>query len=359
MCRRISANTSVLEVNDYSKKCPATCEPAQVALTKYRGFKKLFGERKYASSYPFIGSKAAVPIGFFDLPPQLRNRLCRLWFVFDHPFELLPRSDGVSRKSRIRVYCKAKDKFIHQTAPGRKLLRLNKQFNKEGSEIFYGDNEFRFTAILGWVWLRGFMKMIGSANSGRLRKVTVHVHWIGGSFDASNPWTAAFSEDIKAGIAKGDDTFKFLDKYRSVGEAHRECIKIFEDMGTLSELNLVLPGSSHVYTIKDLDLHTSKFKNPPTIRLIDLNEWEGKTESKRPLPKLSPRKKHRGEIVEPSKLVEEYEGPKAYAKAQGWEFEVAPITSKGKYTIKGPDYNSEDEEFEELYEVDDDDDEGW
>lgn len=52
-------------------------------------------------------------------------------------------------------------------------MRLNKQFHKEVSPIFYGQNVFTFSNVAGWVCLDFFMYKIGLEKCAMIRKLIV------------------------------------------------------------------------------------------------------------------------------------------------------------------------------------------
>lgn len=62
----------------------------------------------------------------------------------------------------------------HEIRPALRLLRVSKQINVEAAGIFYGENEFRFTARCGHDVLLAFCKTIGKANTLRIAKITEH-----------------------------------------------------------------------------------------------------------------------------------------------------------------------------------------
>ncbi|KAK4502305.1 hypothetical protein PRZ48_005730 [Zasmidium cellare] len=348
--RRVEAHTKMLEANDYSWNARATCKPAHIALSKYRPFKKLYGERKFAHrhfTYPPLpaSTTSAKSVTFLDLPGEIRNRIYRLALVFDEPFELVPKAGG-SKRAPGRALVACKKQFAKSLGP-RKVLRVNKQVNKEASDIFYGENRFCFTAVVGWQVLRGFMATIGKDNAARLRKITVHIHWPGQDTKLNDSIDKCDLHGWDFGEVLSPEEFfeihKPLDKVRTFEEAYQECIKIFEDAGVLESLNLVLSYGFEVFGFSDLVLDLTKFKIKPKIKLIHLNASSGWTshESQHPLRKLGPlpplpkpargRNRRNAAPAEPP-VIEEYKNAKVYAIAKGWEYEPGLCSDKGVYT---------------------------
>lgn len=223
--------------------------------------------------------------------------------------------------------------------PVLKMLRLSKAINSEASDVFYGENQFRFTGLFGWTWLCGFMLKIGEANAARLRIVTVHIHWSGDSAMENSDWWLPY--DV-ASLPKPLTIQPLvpLVNWLPTCKAYRKCIEMFEKAGNLTTLNLVLPFLFKVSTLNSLELDQSKFRNGPVnIKLIHLRPftWDDRTEmddSQRPL--------NWNKSVEASRRLagkfgdtfeEAFKSPEAYAKVQGWDYEMADLYWKGEYSI--------------------------
>ena len=88
--------------------------------------------------------------------------------------ELLPKTSIDNRRTPGHVYQRAMERYAKKK-PILRLLRLNKAINAEASDIFYGENKFRFTNQEGWFYLRAFLETIGVKNTARLRHIALHV----------------------------------------------------------------------------------------------------------------------------------------------------------------------------------------
>ena len=107
---------------------------------------------------------------FLVLSPGIRN--CIYGQLLHFPYlELAGKSarkkNGYAWNYHMRFY-------KYEVKPALKLLRTCKQINREGSSIFYGENEFRFSATYGSYILLSFCRTIGKANTARLTTITMH-----------------------------------------------------------------------------------------------------------------------------------------------------------------------------------------
>jgi hypothetical protein len=148
------------------------------ALRMYRPYEVLQAERKSAKCI----TKERQMISFLDLPGEIRTQIYKLALVFG----------SIETETRFRagahtIDCAGKrprDAFemshqyktwLNTVKPALGLLRLNKQINAEAASVFYGHNEFRFTATNGRDTLEAFCRTIGEANTRRLANITHHV----------------------------------------------------------------------------------------------------------------------------------------------------------------------------------------
>ncbi|PPJ51443.1 hypothetical protein CBER1_09167 [Cercospora berteroae] len=120
---------------------------------------------------------------FFRLPAEIRNKIYAHLFILDQPIELCP--DPFFCSYRVHKHLEAQHsahyyahdyqtKFFKENVGSvGSLMRLNKQFHKEVSPIFYGQNVFAFSNVAGWVCLDFFMYKIGLEKCGMIRKLIV------------------------------------------------------------------------------------------------------------------------------------------------------------------------------------------
>ena len=79
-----------------------------------------------------------------------------------------------------------------------KLLRVCNFVNEEASPIFYGQNEFRFTGLQGWIVLNSFLRTIGRTNRNMLRHLTVNAPGLDEHYEGVNT-ASRFQPDLKRG----------------------------------------------------------------------------------------------------------------------------------------------------------------
>ncbi|KAK4545846.1 hypothetical protein LTR36_002410 [Oleoguttula mirabilis] len=293
-----------LEINQYEHDNRASCLPAQLALDSYRGFRVLFGERLHAQNYSSIQN---IDQKFLDLPGEIRNRIYELYLVVDPDIDLSPKT---SMKRRSDIDC-AVGRYL-KLKPILRLLRLSRQINSQASDIFYGDNEFRFTSKFGWCYLLAFLRKIGLANVSRLRRLAVPVPYEGRDYSASwGPSMDSVASSLhRMGLNDDDQS-----EPPSIQACIRGCIKILEKAGNLEVLRLVLPISFRFAdnSLKPLKLNASRFNNL-TVVLVHLHnsEYRDETVGGTHMPITEIRNL-------PGDDYEEYEyaDPEAWAKAKG------------------------------------------
>lgn len=204
------------------------------ALHSYRRFPKLLGERKYAQ--PNVNQRQNL--SFLDLPGEIRNKIYNYALNFDS-IELATKSrfDHKSNRARALAYRDYKQNI----KPVLRLLRTNKQVNEEASSIFYGQNEFRFTAICGHDILRAFCKTIGKANTLRLAKITEHAP-IEGDFEEVWDHRATYSKTSKSNF---EDWLSAKGLHQQGHLAGRFPVErtITGKNGSLKEYRMVIPST--------------------------------------------------------------------------------------------------------------------
>lgn len=182
---------------------------------------------------------------FFDLPAEIRNEIYEMLLCPDDGyFELsaMITTEGPTREAaRDRQFTNYK-----KIASNLGILRLNKQINRETAPIFYGNNEFRFTCQRGWFVLDTWLRTIGSANHGLVRKLAVHVPWIGAG--NTHGWKETRS-DTRTQLRNVQHLLRTMGFQPPRLEAieHEKCVRRavqkLEAKGELRSFRLILPDS--------------------------------------------------------------------------------------------------------------------
>lgn len=241
------------------------------ALYPYRRFPRLFGERKHARA----DLAQRQTLSFLDLPAEIRNKIYMYSLNFGS-IELatktvFPSDDHLRRAAHYRAYGL-------KIRPALRLLRVNKQVNREASSSFYGQNEFRFTAICGHDILRAFCKTIGKANTLRLAKITEHAP-IEGDFEEFKDHRADYSKT-------GKSNFDYWIMRKGLHQQGHLAGKFPVDRtitgknGSLKEYNLVIPRTFKLSENKVTNRHlcllkyVSKARSDVNISLVLLDTRE-------------------------------------------------------------------------------------
>ncbi|CAO2649858.1 Nn.00g011500.m01.CDS01 [Neocucurbitaria sp. VM-36] len=124
-------------------------------LEVYRNTPKIYGEMKYARVF------RRQTMSFLDLPAELRVKIYRNAFLFEEPIEFYARTDSVNHDYWVR---KDTHTFLMNLIKRRLLnlgfLRTCRTVQSEGSEVFYGENEFRFSGLNGHMVANLFIRKI-------------------------------------------------------------------------------------------------------------------------------------------------------------------------------------------------------
>ncbi|KAK3111730.1 hypothetical protein LTR53_012712 [Teratosphaeriaceae sp. CCFEE 6253] len=123
-------------------------------------------------------SPQARPIGFFNLPRELRDIIYSLALIPEVPIEfagLAPSQAHEEFWGEVEDYGQwwYEQRYKLEIAPSLQLLRSSKQVCEEATPIYYGQ-PFRFTNQAGWITLNNWLRRIGSRKSGLLRHITIY-----------------------------------------------------------------------------------------------------------------------------------------------------------------------------------------
>ncbi|KAK5113299.1 hypothetical protein LTR85_010916 [Meristemomyces frigidus] len=326
--RKLRAVADVLEINDYKPQKRASCMPAYQALNGYRGYKKLYGERLYASNYP---SKTPNK-GFLHLPGELRNTIYESVLTLNKPVEFLPIKSQGTNKAPYRAYeyaVQRPKKFL----PLLRFLRLCRTVSQEASDVFYGVNEFRFTGSCGAYFLRAFMETIGPANTASLRKITLPIHWPGNSTESNDMYGRWTLEEIGRNLHRRN--LQQHDNAAAI-RAFSDCIRSFEEAGKLTDLTLVLPYAFSVSNVTQPEIDFTRFDlDKLKLKLLHLRKDlmdEATDETQQPLQKTVAVRSGRGG----RRIEMQWADPKVFAEGIGWEYEVMRYDRKGRYPVEDP-----------------------
>ena len=304
--------TALLEQNDYAHNNRAICQPAHRALTRYKGYKKLFGERMHASKYPSMTTTSK----FMDLPGEVRNQIYRLFLIMDPPIEFCPRSNGATRNAMSRA-CKYADERHKKLSPILRLLRLNREINAEASDIYYGENEFRFSYEESWAHIWAFLNTIGNANVARLRRINVN-------FQILSDSPSSLEYHLKSFKAMGlrVDGVKVLTQ----AKCQSAVLSRLETAGNLTRLGVVL---SDLFAINNrcmprFPLNKAKFGSGFEIVLEHLQQTAETNQHH--LNFVGKVKRNDAEIICCA-----FANPGQYARYHGWKYEKLLYDWKGRY----------------------------
>ncbi|KAI9725189.1 MAG: hypothetical protein M1828_003370 [Chrysothrix sp. TS-e1954] len=137
-------------------------------LKPWKKYRKLVGERKFAKNF------SEQPFRFLDLPSDVREMIYKQVLLLERAVEIWPmpsvRPDTFDRKPG--AVDAMEHKHLRKTLSP-KLLRVCRQVYQEGGDVFYGENEFRFTWHQAWWAFHGFLDTIGIVNQSRLKHITI------------------------------------------------------------------------------------------------------------------------------------------------------------------------------------------
>lgn len=270
-----------------------------------------------------------------ELSGETRNRVYRLLLVVEPAIEFCPKMARASRNGPGRLYRHCEERWSRKLKPMLRFLRLSKAINAEASDIFYGEDEFRFTNQEGWTYLEAFLATIGKVNTTRLRHVTVHVPWggRGASNDRSSPHRTSYLTEpdllqtytlqpiglVQEGALYSPDPVLL-------------CLKVLKDAGILTRLDPILPFTFELDSwirdndVPDLPFHLTAFENlrVSIIHLVVCHDWDVMHSSQQLRVRLI-------EDEDGSEYGEAFSSPKGYAQVRGWDYKVGEYDEKGRY----------------------------
>lgn len=134
------------------------------------------------------------------------------------------------------------------------LLRVCSLIHSEASAVFYGENEFRFSAINGWMVLDAFLYTITPRHFQYLRHITVHVPFPGIESLANPTYhSLTFTERICRMRRQNDHMRRFLQRqglrvpqYWNYDAAVSRTVKQLSTSSHLKTFQVVLPPTYYI-----------------------------------------------------------------------------------------------------------------
>ncbi|KAI4617004.1 uncharacterized protein J4E87_008516 [Alternaria ethzedia] len=141
-------------------------------LRPYRRYTHIYGERKFQKPV-----NKPQNVGFLDMPLEIRLMIYGHALEFDEPIELWPETGDMDTEyyRRVRNGSRLRKMFGRRGARNLGLLRTCKQVCAEATEVFYGNNEFRFSGLNGHMVAYAFATKIGPRNLGFMKSMTMAI----------------------------------------------------------------------------------------------------------------------------------------------------------------------------------------
>ncbi|KAF2014008.1 hypothetical protein BU24DRAFT_250716 [Aaosphaeria arxii CBS 175.79] len=168
--------------HSFSSNARASDVQPDATVFAYEHFPALLEERRRSRPFP------PMKISFSELCTEIRVQIYRYHFRFSDPIEFWPETgvcDGDHRFDRYREAKLTREKFSKLTSSGDlnlKFLRVNRLINAEASQVFFGENEFRFSAINGQMAANIWMRRIYQRHYRWLKSITIAVPFYSDSF---------------------------------------------------------------------------------------------------------------------------------------------------------------------------------
>ena len=111
-----------------------------------------------------------------DLPNEILERIMQHVLLFEPGVEFSPLEDSMEHMKKYNLglwqYRHVRD-FRQVIRPRLALLCTCKKLHAQASRLYYSQNTFRFSGILGWLVLARFLDLIGPTNTQLLRQIAV------------------------------------------------------------------------------------------------------------------------------------------------------------------------------------------
>ncbi|KAF2469149.1 uncharacterized protein BDR25DRAFT_356932 [Lindgomyces ingoldianus] len=204
---------------------------------------------------------------FMSLPPELRLKVYRHHLLSSSPIELWPHvknntmySANWRRANSLHAYMWLNHKLG--------LLRVSSIIHLEASQVFYGENEFRFTGINGWMVCSLYLNTIGPQHFRFLRHITLHVPFPGTDYLAM-PTFANHTLAEKICLLRPHQHVNFGERMRKYGFLIPQDWSYDWSISNVVELlsradlqtfRLVLPPTYHIHHDSSLTWYWDKLK---------------------------------------------------------------------------------------------------
>ena len=216
----------------------------------------------------------ASPFRLLDLPAEIRNAIYRYILVLQEPIELAPLA--WSRPLKQRLLNLLLTRYREDIIPRLSLLRTSSQLHGEGSSIFYGENQFRFSNAKGWYVLSSFLHTIGPRNQALVKTIAVHTPWCGLNVDVLRHMQVPCfpgSELQELGLTYLPRQYRRETGHGNMFACFLHVKTVLETAGALAESQIVLPEPYRI-----LEGRRERYKNKSgcvqTMRLLDPTQFE-------------------------------------------------------------------------------------
>ncbi|KAH7092525.1 hypothetical protein FB567DRAFT_588799 [Paraphoma chrysanthemicola] len=213
----------------HMEKMEAFAVNSKEAIQMYLPFKIIYDEMQYARSFP----KQTIP--FLEMPVEIRVQIYRLALKLDSPLEFWAESDTYVHTFRLG----AGDKTRLLDLIGRRelnlsLLRTCRQVQTEAAEVFYGENEFRFTGLNGHMVANLFVRKIHKHHFQFIKHLTMSIPL---NYDEyTDPTSVGKRDEFRVNILSNS----WIDKEYEYVEAWEHLIWNLRRMERLSKLTLLV-----------------------------------------------------------------------------------------------------------------------